>query len=177
MVPLRLATLVILLTAAVHLPAAEAAPLQYNEEIRPILSENCFYCHGPDANKRKAKLRLDIRAEALAKKAFVPGKPEESELIKRLSSRDPEEVMPPPESHRTVTAAQKDLLKRWIAEGANYQEHWTFIVPTRPTLPANGERHPVDAFVAAKLNTVGLSLSPEAPQAVSYTHLTLPTSP
>jgi cytochrome c553 len=173
MVPLRLATLVILLTAAVHLTAAETAPLQYNEEIRSILSENCFYCHGPDANKRKAKLRLDIRAEALAKKAFVPGKPEESELIKRLSSRDPEEVMPPPESHRTVTAAQKDLLKRWIAEGANYQEHWTFIVPTRPTLPANGERHPVDAFVAAKLNTVGLSLSPEAPQATLLRRVTL----
>ena len=92
--------------------AAETPPLDYNEAIRPILSENCFYCHGPDANKRKAKLRLDVRAEALAKKAFVPGKPAESELLKRLVSKDPEEVMPPPDSHRTVTPAQRELLSR-----------------------------------------------------------------
>jgi mono/diheme cytochrome c family protein len=152
---------------------AAESPLDYNEAIRPILSENCFYCHGPDANKRKAKLRLDIRAEALAKKAFVPGKPADSELIKRLGSTDPEERMPPPDSHRTVTAAQKELLARWIAEGANYQEHWTFVTPTRPALPANGERHPIDAFVVAKLKSAGLDLSPEAPKETLLRRVTL----
>ena len=167
---LALGSLLLVLTAGVD--AAEA-PLDYNESIRPILSENCFYCHGPDANKRKAKLRLDVRAEALAKQAFVPGKPAESELLKRLVSKDPEEVMPPPDSHRTVTPAQRELLSRWIAEGANYQEHWTFVAPARPPLPANGERHPIDAFIVAKLKTAGLALSPEAPKATLLRRVTL----
>ena len=167
---LALGSLLLVLTAGVD--AAEA-PLDYNESIRPILSENCFYCHGPDANKRKAKLRLDVRAEALAKQAFVPGKPAESELLKRLVSKDPEEVMPPPDSHRTVTPTQRELLSRWIAEGANYQEHWTFVAPARPPLPANGERHPIDAFIVAKLKTAGLALSPEAPKATLLRRVTL----
>ena len=122
------------------------------------------YCHGPDGNKRKAKLRLDVREVALEKKAFVPGDAEASDLVKRLFSKDSDEVMPPPDSHRTVTAAQKEILKRWIAEGAEYRPHWAFVAPVRPALPANGERHPVDAFVVDKLTKAGLKLPPEAPK-------------
>jgi cytochrome c553 len=144
---------------------AFGAKVDYNEDVRPILSENCFYCHGPDGNKRKAKLRLDVRADALAHKAFVPGNPEASDLIQRLSSTDSDEVMPPPDSHRTITPAQKEILKRWIAEGAEYKEHWAYVTPVRPALPANGEKNPVDAFVVEKLAKVGLTLSPEAPKA------------
>ncbi|MEY3958732.1 MAG: hypothetical protein RJA37_1335, partial [Verrucomicrobiota bacterium] len=162
-------TLALLLTAA----AAEPRPVDYNEDVRPILSENCFYCHGPDGNKRKADLRLDVRAEALAGKAFVPGDPDASEMIKRLLSKDPEEVMPPPNSHRTVSAAQREVLRRWIAEGAAYKEHWAFVTPTRPAVPANGEKHPVDAFVSERLKSAGLALSPEAPRETLLRRLSL----
>ena len=153
--------------------AAEPATLEYNRDIRPILSENCFYCHGPDANKRKGKLRLDLREEALKKKAFIPGDAAGSELVKRLFSKDTEEVMPPPDAHRTVTAAQKEILKRWITEGAAYEEHWAFIAPRRAPLPAVGERHPVDAFVTERLKQSGLTLSPEAPREVLLRRLAL----
>ena len=152
---------------------AFGAKVDYNEDVRPILSENCFYCHGPDGNKRKAKLRLDVRADALAHKAFVPGDPEASDLIQRLSSTDSDEVMPPPDSHRTITPAQKEILKRWIAEGAEYKEHWAYVTPVRPALPANGEKNPVDAFVVEKLAKAGLSLSPEAPKATLLRRLSL----
>ncbi|MFY8230202.1 MAG: PSD1 and planctomycete cytochrome C domain-containing protein [Opitutales bacterium] len=152
---------------------AFGAKVDYNEDVRPILSENCFYCHGPDGNKRKAKLRLDVREAALEKKAFVPGDAEASELIKRLVSTDSDEVMPPPDSHRTLTAAQKEILKRWIAEGAEYKQHWAFVTPVRSALPANGEKHPVDAFVAEKLAKAGLTLSPEAPKATLLRRVSL----
>lgn len=155
------------------LAAASSAKVDYNEEVRPILSENCFYCHGPDGNKRKAKLRLDVREAALEKKAFVPGDAAASELIKRLVSTDSDEVMPPPDSHRTLTAAQKETLKRWIAEGAEYKPHWAFVAPVRPALPANGEAHPVDAFVLDKLRQAGLTLSPEAPRETLLRRLSL----
>jgi hypothetical protein len=154
-----------LLAALLAALPAFGAKVDYNEDVRPILSENCFYCHGPDGNKRKAKLRLDVRADALAHKAFVPGDAEASDLIQRLSSTDSDEVMPPPDSHRTITPAQKEILKRWIAEGAEYKEHWAYVTPVRPALPANGEKHPVDAFVAEKLAQAGLTHSPEAPKA------------
>ncbi|MFZ9412659.1 MAG: PSD1 and planctomycete cytochrome C domain-containing protein [Opitutales bacterium] len=159
--------------ALLGLTLPSAAKVDYNEDVRPILSENCFYCHGPDGNKRKAKLRLDVRADALAKKAFVPGDADASELIKRLSSTDSDEVMPPPDSHRTITPAQKEILRRWVAEGAEYKEHWAYVTPVRPALPANGEKNPVDAFVVEKLAKVGLTLSPEAPKATLLRRLSL----
>jgi mono/diheme cytochrome c family protein len=159
--------------ALIGLTLPSAAKVDYNEDVRPILSENCFYCHGPDGNKRKAKLRLDVRADALAKKAFVPGDADASELIKRLSSTDSDEVMPPPDSHRTITPAQKEILRRWVAEGAEYKEHWAYVTPVRPALPGNGEKNPVDAFVVEKLAKVGLTLSPEAPKATLLRRLSL----
>ena len=121
---------------------AFGAKVDYNEDVRPILSENCFYCHGPDGNKRKAKLRLDVRDAALEKKAFVPGDAGASELIKRLASTDSDEVMPPPDSHRTLTAAQKEILKRWIAEGAEYKEHWAFVTRSAPPCPPTARSIP-----------------------------------
>ena len=162
-----------LLAALVAALPVFGAKLDYNEDVRPILSENCFYCHGPDGNKRKAKLRLDVREVALQKKAFVPGDPAASDLVKRLFSKDSEEVMPPPDSHRTVTPAQREILKRWIAEGAEYKPHWAFVAPVRPALPANGEQNPVDAFVVEKLTKAGLTLSPEAPKATLLRRLSL----
>src|SRR5215472_3338069 len=108
----------------VSAPAAAATrssdKVSYNRDIRPILSDNCFFCHGPDPKKRKAKLRLDIREEALAKEAFVPGAPDKSVLIRRIFTTDTDDLMPPPVSHKTLTTAQKQLLRRWIAQGAEY---------------------------------------------------------
>src|SRR5262245_50450020 len=111
-----------------------AAPVRYNRDIRPILADNCFACHGPDSAQRKASLRLDDRAAALrpaksGRTAIVPGRPTESELLQRVQARDMDEVMPPPEVQKRLTVAQKELLRRWIAEGANYEAHWAFVPP------------------------------------------------
>jgi hypothetical protein len=135
-------------------------PVQFNRDIRPILSENCFQCHGPDKNQRKGELRLDVRDDALAKEAFVPGKPAESELIARITSTDANEVMPPPKSNKHLSPAQKELLRRWVAEGAKYEGHWAYISPVKPAVPA-GE-NAIDAIVAKDLAKHGLKLSAEA---------------
>ena len=138
--------------------AAEAAPkLDFNRDIRPILSDNCFACHGFDAKKRKADLRLDTAEGATAindgVQAIKPGDPDGSELIKRLLTKDPEEVMPPPESHKKLTQAQIDTLRRWIAEGAPYRKHWSFEPPVRPPVPAAAAgTSPIDAFLQAELS-------------------------
>src|SRR5213592_2034013 len=110
------------LAALVSGPEANAAAgaIQFNRDVRPILSENCFACHGPDKNQRKAKLRLDVREVAIEKEAIVPGKPAQSKLVQHIFSTDPVEIMPPPKTQKTLAPAQKDLLKRWIAQGAEY---------------------------------------------------------
>src|ERR1700722_17563649 len=105
-------------------PARSAGPVEFNRDIRPILSENCFFCHGPDKKHRDSGLRLDIRDEALAKKAIGPGKREERELIDRDTRDNEFERMPPKKSTKRHTTTQKELLKRWISEGAEYQPHW-----------------------------------------------------
>ncbi len=139
----------------------------FDRDIRPILSENCFFCHGEDAGQRKAKLRLDRRTVALQKGAIVPGKPEESELVKRIFSTDRDEQMPPPDSHRHLSDTQRELLRAWIAQGAKYEKHWAFESPVRPPLPevehSNWSRNPIDNFVLARLEHEGLSPSAEAP--------------
>ena len=134
--------------------------VQFNRDVRPILSDNCFLCHGPDANHRKGKLRLDIREEALKKEAFVPGKAEESELVKRLFTQDAEELMPPKDSHKALTGRQKEILRRWVEQGAAYQQHWSYEKPVKPTVPY-GEQ-PVDYLVRRRLSEAGLKPSPEA---------------
>jgi mono/diheme cytochrome c family protein len=140
--------------------------VQYNRDIRPILNDNCFACHGPDEKKRAAELRLDIREAALNKQAIVPGKPDESSIIKRILSTDENEVMPPPTSHKTLTQSQKDLLKAWVAEGAEYQGHWAYITPVKPELPQvrnpGWVRNPIDRFVLSELERRGVEPSPDA---------------
>ena len=163
-----------------------AASLDFNRDIRPILSENCFYCHGQDPNHRKKELRLDVRESALKLKAFVPGNAEASELVKRIFTDDPQDQMPPPDSHRMLSAAQKQTLKQWIAQGAVYEQHWAYVAPTRPELPAvknkDWVRNPIDNFVLAKLESMGMSPSPQADRAtlirrVSLDLTGLPPSP
>lgn len=141
--------------------AVQAEPLQFNRDIRPILSERCFACHGLDEKERKAKLRLDISEEASKANKdgvapIVPGKPDRSLVWQRIISTDPDEVMPPPESHKKLNAAEKAILKRWIEEGASYQIHWAF----EPPVKANGGG--IDRFILAALPANGLKPSPEA---------------
>ena len=109
----------VLLTACalnVHAADTSAAKIEFNRDIRPILSDNCFRCHGPDKNQRKAKLRLDVREVALEKEAFVPGKPDESELIRRINTTNEDDVMPPLAMHKKLTKAQKELFAKWIEQ-------------------------------------------------------------
>ncbi len=148
---------------------AGAGELSFNRDIRPILSENCFYCHGQDGNKRKADLRLDERAAAVEAKAFVPGDAAASELVKRIFSSDPDEQMPPPDSHRHLSAAQRELLQQWIAQGAKYETHWAFVAPVRPAVPEvvtpGWARNDVDRFVLARLEAEKLAPSLDADRA------------
>ena len=110
-------------------------PLSFNRDIRPILANQCFACHGPDSASRKADLRLDQRDSAIDMGAITAGQPAESELVARIFSDDDELVMPPLETKKTLTASQKEMLKRWVAEGAEYQRNWSFLVPQKPKLP------------------------------------------
>ncbi|MEQ1702830.1 MAG: UvrD-helicase domain-containing protein, partial [Ilumatobacteraceae bacterium] len=138
---------------------AAAETISFNRDVRPILSENCFYCHGPDKSHRKAKLRLDIREAALAKEAFVPGNPDESALIERIFTADEDELMPPADSHKKLTARDKDVLKQWIAQGATYQLHWSYEKPVKATIQAG--KNAVDVLVQQRLDE--LHLKPSAP--------------
>lgn len=148
------------------------APLRYGRDVRPILSDRCFTCHGPDANKRKASLRLDLAESATAARAsgaaIVPGKPEESELWLRLNHADADERMPPANSNRRpLSASERERVRRWIEEGARYEAHWAFTPPVRPPVPAlaepRGARNAIDLFVRATLEAEGVAPSPEAP--------------
>jgi hypothetical protein len=145
---------------------AAAAPLEYNRDVRPILAEHCFACHGPDSASRKADLRLDRREAAVAAGAIAPGDLEQSELVARITSDERDEVMPPPSIKKPLSEAQKDVLKRWIASGAAYQPHWSLIPPKRPAPPAVKNaawvRNPIDRFVLARLEERGLAPAPEA---------------
>ncbi len=166
--PIHLRCHIAFALALAALPAAKAAdaPLEFNRDIRPILSENCFACHGPDSAARKANLRLDKRDAAIEAGAIKPGDPDASEMIARIFSTEPEEMMPTPASHKTLKPEQKELLKRWVATGAEYQPHWSFLAPKRAEPPAVKNtawlRNPIDRFVLAKLEEQGLAPAPEA---------------
>jgi hypothetical protein len=146
--------------------AADRSKLEYNRDIRPILAENCFACHGPDSAARKADLRLDRREAAMEMGAITPNDPTASELIARINSQDRKQLMPPPSTTKTLSQNQKDRLARWIASGAEYQPHWSLIAPQRPELPpvknSAWVRNPIDRFVLAKLEQNGLTPAPEA---------------
>lgn len=133
---------------------AAGEEIVFNRDIRPILSENCFHCHGPDKNTREAGLRLD-KGKAAHKEAIVAGDLEESEMWYRITTDDEADVMPPPDSERSLTKAEVDLLKRWIEQGAEYQEHWSFIVPERAEVPAGTGA--IDHFVRKGVKEQGLS--------------------
>jgi len=169
------------LAAVTAAPAGPLAPLEYNRDVRPILSENCFACHGADSASRKAKLRLDKPEEATAKHedtppAIVPGRPAESELVRRIFDEG-DDLMPPEKSHKVLTAPQKEKLKRWVAEGAKYQPHWSFIAPQRPPLPTVNNpkwvRNPIDNFILARLDAEKLSPTPEADRRTLARRVTL----
>ena len=156
----------LLLALALTWSAGTYAKVSFNWEVRPILSEHCFSCHGFDAKHRKADLRLDTREGALADndgvRAIIPGDPAKSELWKRLLSQDAEEVMPPPEAHKPkLTAKQLATLRTWIEEGAPYEPHWAFSAPTRPALMEKGPAA-IDALIDQGLKEAGLTASPEA---------------
>lgn len=157
--------------------SAQAQPIDFNRDIRPILSENCFYCHGQDANKRQAELRLDQRDAAITHGAITPGDTAKSAMIARILSDDPEQMMPPPKSNRRLTAEQKATLQKWIAGGAEYQTHWAYVAPKRPTEPAVQKgtwvRNPIDRFVLARLEAEGLAPSPEADRATLIRRLSI----
>ncbi len=148
-------------------------PIDFATEIRPILSDNCFACHGPDSSKRKAGLRMDERDSALARNeksgvsAIVPGDTVQSELIVRITTTDSDDLMPPPESGKSLTKEQVALLTRWVEQGAQWDQHWSFKPITRPALPQTVEgdpdgtaANPIDLFVSRKLQTHGSSLNP-----------------
>jgi hypothetical protein len=155
---------------------------EFDRDIRPILAENCYPCHGPDQNKRKAKLRLDRQEDAFKALpngdfAIVPKDLVKSKLVERVSSKDPDEMMPPVKSGKKLTAQQISLLVRWISDGAAWQNHWSFVAPRRPPLPPvkhkGWPRNPIDNFVLAKLESEGLKPTTEADQAILLRRLSL----
>ena len=153
--------------------SADTPPLSFNRDIRPILSENCYQCHGFDASTRKGKRRIDTFEGATAERndirAIVPRDPDASELWMRVTSRDEDEVMPPPDTHKSLTADQKNMLRRWIAEGAVYEPHWAFRPAARHRVAASGARRRLaaqrlDRFVLARLEAEKIVLPPERPR-------------
>ena len=163
-------------------PAVTGPKLDYNRDIRPILSNACFQCHGTDDKARKAGLRLDQRAAATQATAsgaipIVPGKPEDSDLVERIFAEDNELLMPPPRSNKVLKPEEREKLRRWIAEGAEYKEHWAFGKPSRPRLPAVNDRgwvrNAIDAFVLARLEREGLKPSVEADRTTLIRRLSL----
>ncbi len=161
---------------------ADESKISYDRDIRPILADNCFACHGPDAQQRKAKLRLDVREGALAEArsgghAIVPGKPDDGTLLERIASDIPSRHMPPKKTGKTLTTSQIDLLRRWIVEGAPYTAHWAFVPPMRHALPkvraAGWVRNAIDAFILARLEREGLQPSPEADRTTRIRRVTL----
>ena len=171
----------ILTTALLWAGAARGAGVNFDRDIHPILSENCFACHGPDGAARKAGLRLDRREDAVAPRddgaAIVPGDPAKSELIRRITNDDPEEIMPPRKTGKKLTAQQIETLKLWISQKANYPTHWSFVPPARPEVPAIKDgawaANPIDAFVLARLERDGLKPSPQAPRETLIRRATL----
>ena len=169
-----------LVLAAVGRPARAEAPvpklIDFNRDVRSILANNCYACHGPDKNKRKADLRLDthegITAVLEDRHVTVPGHPEKSELFLRVTSQDPDERMPDPKSNKKLSDRDIAVLKRWIEQGAQWKGHWAYLKPAKPEVPDAEDpsdnsflRNPVDRFILARLNESGLHPSPEADRA------------
>ena len=165
--------------------ANSAQHLDFNQTVQPILARNCFSCHGPDPEMRKAGLRLDLEEAAFRKRpghrdAIVPGHPEKSELIKRIESKDPHYLMPQSAQGEAKPMKPEEIaaLKEWIKEGAVYRPHWAFEKPVRPVVPAVADskgwvKNPIDAFVLARMEKAGLHPSPEADKGTLIRRVTL----
>ena len=170
--------------------------IQFNRDIRPILAENCFHCHGPDPAARKASLRLDTEAGFFAPRmtkdgkeeppTIIKGQPDKSTLFQRIITKDEDEIMPPPKEHKTLKSAEIALVRRWIEQGAPWQPHWSLVAPVKAPLPevadAAWAKNPIDRFVRAKLDAAGLKPAAEAAAAtlvrrVSLDLTGLPPSP
>jgi hypothetical protein len=157
--------------------------ISFNRDIRPILSDNCFQCHGPDRNQRKAKLRLDTGEGAFEERSnhrvLTPGKPDASELFRRITSADPAEQMPPPKKGRLLSASDRELIRTWIEQGATWEKHWAYLPPAPqfpPALSAYGARwarNPIDSFILDRLQREGLTPSPEADRTTLLRRVTL----
>jgi Protein of unknown function (DUF1553)/Protein of unknown function (DUF1549)/Planctomycete cytochrome C len=171
-------------------PTTAAAPIDFARQIRPLLAQHCYNCHGPDEDKRKAELRLDLRTDAFAARdggaAFVTGDPAASVALQRITSEDPDEHMPPAEHGPGLKPAEVDLLRAWIASGAPWSEHWAFVPPVRPPVPTVGEttwpKNDIDRFVLARLEQEGLRPSAEASRTawlrrVTFDLIGLPPTP
>ena len=172
----RLASIILLFgalgaAAGVLRSAADGGPPDFNRHVRPILADNCLHCHGVDAAKRQGNLRLDDEASVLARGTVVPGNAAASPLIARIESTDPRRVMPPPDSHRSLTEAQRRTLARWIDAGAKFDAHWSFVAPVRTATPA--AENPIDAIVSRRLRSEGLALSPQADRSTLLRRVTL----
>ncbi|MEM0913269.1 MAG: PSD1 and planctomycete cytochrome C domain-containing protein [Planctomycetota bacterium] len=155
--------------------------ISFNRQIRPILSDNCFACHGPDPETRASGLRLDIREDAVTfergdGRAIVPGDHRSSAVYRRVTSGDADEVMPPPETHKSISPEQAALLAAWIDQGAEYEPHWAYVAPTRPGVPevrqADWPTNAIDAFVLARLEAESLNPSAEADPATLLRRVT-----
>ncbi|MBV8904148.1 MAG: DUF1549 domain-containing protein, partial [Acidobacteriia bacterium] len=161
--------------------ATKNGEVDFQRQVRPILSDKCFLCHGPDKGTRMADLRLDIQEGAMAHRKngvpVVPGQPGESLLVKRIYSDNPAFRMPPVFSHRTLTEEQKDTLRRWIEQGAKWDQHWAFIPPQKAAPPAVKNlawpRNDIDRFVLAKMESNGLAPAPEADRRTLIRRVTL----
>jgi hypothetical protein len=159
----------ILLGLTLLAPTSSRAEISFNRDIRPILADACFHCHGPDPGTRKAGLRFDTEAgffDPASGPTVVKGKPEDSPLYQRLITTDPDDIMPPPDSHKELTSTQIHLIRDWISQGAPWQPHWSFIPPTRPQPPSPATpswvRNPIDAFVLSQLEHHNLQPAPPA---------------
>jgi hypothetical protein len=178
----------IVLTSLAHATAARASTpparqaVDFNDQVRPILSRHCFKCHGPDDRARKAKLRLDVEDGAYkpassGERPIVPGKPDESELVRRIFADDPDEMMPPRAANLALSEGDRQILKQWVAQGARYDGHWALRQPVMPAVPKVSKprwvRNPIDAFVLARLDAEGLGPSPESDRATLLRRLSL----
>ena len=173
----RVAPVFLLSALLARFGIAHAANIQFNRDVRPILSENCFVCHGPGKEDRKANLRLDLREVALEHKAIVPGDTTHSKLVQHVFSADPKSIMPPPKSNKRLSQKQKEILRDWIAAGAKYESFWAYIKPARPDVPRTANpgwiRNPIDAFILRKLEEKGIKPSPEGDKAALLRRLSL----
>ena len=159
-----------------------AQQVDFSREIKPILSDTCYKCHGPDVEQRKANLRLDLREVALATDRdpaiIVPGAPDKSELWRRINNGDPDQQMPPPSADRHLSDEQRQIIRRWIQQGASWQDHWSFVMPVRSALPAASVwiRNPIDSFILARIEDAGLEPSSRADRETLIRRVTIDLS-